>query len=182
MKLLLHVCCAPCSVMVVKTIRDAGVDVTAYWYNPNIHPFTEYEARREAFKAYSASIGLPVVWNDFYGLKPFVERAMKDLENRCAGCYEERLRKTAEAAKTGGYDAFSTTLLISPYQKHEQLIEVAERIAKEAGIPFYYVDFRPFFREGQRIARTLPIYMQKYCGCIFSEEERYRAKQAKRTP
>ncbi|HAQ55805.1 MAG TPA: hypothetical protein DCR44_00100 [Acholeplasmatales bacterium] len=182
MKLLLHVCCAPCSVMVVKTIRAADVDVTAYWYNPNIHPYTEYVARRDAFKSYSETIGLPVVWNDFYGLRPFVERAMADPANRCAGCYEERLRKTAEEAKQGGYDAFSTTLLISPYQKHERLIEVADRIAREVGVPFYYVDFRPFFREGQRIARTLPIYMQKYCGCIFSEEERYLARQAKKTP
>lgn len=174
MKLLLHVCCAPCSVMCVKTLREAGVDVTAYWYNPNIHPFTEYQARKESFATYSESIGMPVVWNDVYGLRPFVERALADLDNRCAGCYEERLRKTAEAAKEGGYDAFSTTLLISPYQKHETLREVALRIAAEVGIPFHYVDFRPFFREGQKIARTLPVYMQKYCGCIFSEEERYR--------
>lgn len=182
MKLLLHVCCAPCSIMAVKILRDAGIDVTAYWYNPNIHPVTEYEARRDSFVAYASSIGLPVVMNDFYGLRPFLERALSDLGNRCSGCYEERLRKTAEAAASGGFDVFSTTLLISPYQKHETLRDVAGRIAAEVGVPFHYVDFRPYFREGQRLARTLPVYMQKYCGCIFSEEERYRRKNPSGTP
>jgi hypothetical protein len=173
LKLLLHVCCAPCSVMCVQTLRGAGVDVTGFWYNPNIHPFTEYKARMDALASYAASIALPMVWVDEYGLRPFVARALADPANRCAGCYEERLRKTAVAAREGGYDAFSTTLLISPYQQHERLREVAGRIAAEVGIPFHYVDFRPLFRAGRQIARELPLYMQKYCGCIFSEEERY---------
>jgi len=182
MNVLLHICCAPCSVMCVKTLRDAGITITGYWYNPNIHPYTEYRARLDALKGYAETIDLPMIWNDVYGLRPFIVRAISDLDNRCDGCYEERLRQTAMAAKAGGYDAFSTTLLISPYQKHERLKSVAERIAAETGVPFHYVDFRSMFREGQRIARGLPLYMQKYCGCIFSEEERYRTPREPKTP
>jgi predicted adenine nucleotide alpha hydrolase (AANH) superfamily ATPase len=165
--------------MCVRTLRDAGHNVTGYWYNPNIHPYTEYKARMDSLSAYAGSIGLPMIWNDSYGLRPFVRRAVSDLDNRCSGCYEERLRTTAQTALEGGFDAFSTTLLISPYQKHDILRGVAERVSAEVGIPFLYVDFRPLFYEGRRIARSLPLYMQKYCGCIFSEEERYLSGKAK---
>jgi len=118
-----------------------------------------------------------LILNDEYGLRKFTKLVIDDLDNRCSKCYRERLETLAVAAKTLGYDAFSTTLLISPYQKHEQLIAVALEVAKTVGIPFHYVDFRPDFREGQRIARTFPLYMQKYCGCIYSEEERYLPKK-----
>ena len=179
MKLLLHICCAPCSVMAIQVLRSNDIDVTGYWYNPNIHPFTEYQNRLEALKGYAQSIDMPLIINDFYGLRMFTKMAMEDLENRCMGCYDMRLRETALYAKANGYDAFSTTLLISPYQKHETLKATGERIAKEIGISFHYTDFRPYFREGQKIARELPLYMQKYCGCIFSEEERYLSKTKK---
>jgi len=179
MKLLFHICCAPCSVMAIQVLRSKGIDVTGYWYNPNIHPYTEYQNRFNALKSYSESIQLPLIVNDVYGLRMFTKMALEDLDNRCLGCYDMRLRETAIAAKAGGYDAFSTTLLISPYQKHESLKATGELIAKEVGIPFHYEDFRPYFREGQTIARTLPLYMQKYCGCIFSEEERYLTKSKK---
>ena len=102
---------------------------------------------------------------------------MQDLENRCGNyCYPVRLAKTAKYAKEHGYDAFSTTLLVSPYQKHELICEIAEKIAKQYDIPFLYRDFRVGFREGQAKAREIGLYMQKYCGCIFSEEDRYRKK------
>ena len=82
-------------------------------------------------------------------------------------------------AKENEYDAFSTTLLVSPYQNHEALKELGEKLAEEYGIEFVYRDFRIGFREGQTKARELELYMQKYCGCVFSEEERYD-KQIKR--
>lgn len=176
MKILMHICCAPCSVMCITDLRTAGHDITGFWYNPNIHPFTEYELRKNALKEYATSISLPMIWRDEYGLRKFVALVSDHLDERCPSCYRERLRETAKVAKTEGFDAFTTTLLISPYQKHEVLREVADAIAFEIGIPFHYVDFRPAFREGQKIARTLPLYMQKYCGCIFSEEERYLRK------
>jgi predicted adenine nucleotide alpha hydrolase (AANH) superfamily ATPase len=173
MKVLLHICCAPCSVMCIRHLRADGLEVTGYWYNPNIHPMTEYTSRLDALKIYAESIGLPMIINDFYGLRKFTKLVVDNLDNRCEICYRERLETVALAAKTGGFDAFSTTLLISPFQKHEKLIAVAMEVAMNIGIKFHYVDFRPDFREGQRIARTFPLYMQKYCGCIFSEEERY---------
>lgn len=176
MKILMHICCGPCSVMCIADLRAAGHDVTGFWYNPNIHPFTEYTQRRDALDTYAKSISLPMIWRDEYGLRKFVDLVKDNLSDRCPVCYKERLMETAKVAKAEGFDAFTTTLLISPYQKHEALKQVAETVALEIGIPFHYVDFRPDFREGQRIARTLPLYMQKYCGCIFSEEERYVRK------
>jgi hypothetical protein len=159
--------------MCIRRLREQGHELTGYWYNPNIHPYTEYASRKEALKTYTESVGLPMLWNDQYGLRKFTEMVVSDLENRCGKCFRERLKETALAAKAAGFDAFTSTLFISPYQKHELLKATAEEVSREVGIPFHYVDFRPDFREGQRIAREFPLYMQKYCGCIFSEEERY---------
>lgn len=177
MNILLHICCAPCSVMTIEKMREEGHQLTGYWYNPNIHPYTEYLARLNALKEYSEVVQLPMIIRDEYGLQMFTKNVIQDLLNRCDFCYIERLRETARVAKQQGFDAFSTTLLISPYQKHDRLIEIGKTVAKEEGIPFYDYDLRPFFREGMQKARSLPLYMQKYCGCIFSEEERYLSKK-----
>ena len=98
------------------------------------------------------------------------------IENRCVKCYEFRLYEAARQAKEGGFDSFTSSLFISPYQKHELMREVAERAASEYGVEFLYRDFRPYFRAGQERARELGFYIQKYCGCVFSEEERYLKK------
>ena len=99
---------------------------------------------------------------------------MDDLENRCVKyCYRVRFEQTARYAKEHGYDTFSTTLLISPYQNHNALKKIGEEMAEKYGLNFLYRDFRPGFREGQAEARELGLYMQKYCGCVFSEEMRY---------
>lgn len=96
------------------------------------------------------------------------------LETRCQDyCYPVRLEQTAKYAKENGFDTISTTLLVSPYQKHDVIHSLGEKIAKEYGLEFLYRDFRVGFREGQAKARSLGLYMQKYCGCIFSEESRY---------
>ena len=84
-------------------------------------------------------------------------------------CYYSRLERTVKYAKENGYDAFTTTLLVSPYQKHELIIKIANELAKEYGVEFIYIDFREGFRIGQQMARDAGIYMQKYCGCIYSE-------------
>ena len=181
MKLLLHTCCAPCSVHCIKSLREEEIEPTVYWFNPNIHPFTEYKARRDTLKEYTKSIGFEAIFEEDYGLKEFCKNVINDLENRCSKyCYKVRLEQTAKFAKENGYDAFTTTLLISPYQKHEDLKDLGEEIAKEFGLKFLYRDFRIGFREGQTKARNLGMYMQKYCGCIFSEEDRYY-KQIKHT-
>ena len=174
MKTLLHICCAPCANMCIDTLRQDGQELTGYWYNPNIHPFTEYRARRNCLRDYAGTIALPLVERDDYGLRPFVRAVAEDIEGRCVKCYELRLFAAAEYAAQNGFDSFTSSLFISPYQQHELMREVAERAAANHGVTFLYRDFRPYFREGQQRARALGFYMQKYCGCVFSEEERYR--------
>ena len=174
MKLLLHTCCAPCSVYCIDTLRKEGIEPTVYWFNPNIHPYMEYRARRDCLKEYTKSIDVNAIFEENYGLDDFCKNVVNNLQTRCKEyCYPVRLEQTAKYAKENGYTHFSTTLLVSPYQNHEALIEVAERMAKKYDIEFLYRDFRVGFREGQAKARELGLYMQKYCGCIFSEESRY---------
>ena len=174
MKLLLHTCCAPCSVYCIDSLREEGIEPTVYWFNPNIHPYMEYKSRRDCLKDYTNLIKIEAIFEENYGLKEFCKNVICDLENRCKEyCYLVRLEQTAKYAKENGYDAFTTTLLVSPYQNHENLIEVANIMASKYGIEFLYRDFRVGFRQGQNKARELGLYMQKYCGCVFSEEERY---------
>ena len=157
--LLLHICCAPCSVHCVESLRDEGIEPAGFWYNPNIHPYQEYKARRDTLVDYAAAIGLDLTVREEYGLRGFVQAVAGDIEHRCAHCY--------------------TTLLVSPYQDHEGICRAAEALSARYGVGFLYRDFRPGFRQGQAKARELGLYMQKYCGCVFSEEDRY-AKQIQR--
>ena len=174
MKILLHACCGPCSVYCIDRLRELNIELDTYWYNPNIHPYTEYKQRRDNLLSYTESINIKTIVNEDYGLIEFTKNVIGDLENRCQNyCYRVRLEQTAKYAKENGYDAFSTTLLISPYQKHDFLKKIGEEVARKYEIPFFYEDFRIGFRQGQAKARELGLYMQKYCGCIFSEEERY---------
>ena len=174
MKLLMHTCCAPCSVYCIDTLRKEGIEPTIYWYNPNIHPYMEYKARRDTLKEYAESLNLNAIFEEDYGLDNFCKNVVGDLQNRCKNyCYPVRLRKTFEYAKENGYDAVTTTLLYSIYQNHDFIKEYMEKLSEEFGIEFLYRDFRVGFREGQNKARELGLYMQKYCGCIFSEEMRY---------
>ncbi len=179
MNTLLHVCCAPCSIMSVEKLREKGVEPTAFWYNINIHPFTEYRARREAMKSYAAAIGLPLIVEDDYGLRQFVKNVADDIDGRCRFCYTSRLERTAQEAASRGFDSFCTTLLYSPYQNRDMMLEIGFAMGEKYGVRFLPEDFRPFFREGQDRARALELYMQKYCGCVFSEEDRYRKKKKK---
>ena len=122
MKLLLHTCCAPCSVYCIDELRSENIEPTVYWFNPNIHPYMEYKARRDCLKEYTKSIGIKAIFEEDYGLKEFCKNVIDDLENRCVNyCYRVRLEQTAKFAKENGYDSFSTTLLVSPYQNHEAL-------------------------------------------------------------
>lgn len=173
-KLLLHTCCAPCSTYVIARLRQEGYeDITSYWYNINIHPYTEYKQRLETLKEYTKSIGIPLIVEDNYGIREFTKAVVEDIDNRCSFCYRSRLEKTVQYAKEHGYDAFTTTLLVSPYQKHDLIIQIAKELAEKYDIEFIYFDFREGFRLGQQMAREAGLYMQKYCGCIYSEESRY---------
>ena len=178
-KLLLHTCCAPCSIHCVDSLRAEGIEPAAFWYNPNIHPYQEYRSRRDALADYAASISQALILHGEYGPRPFVRAVAENMEGRCGFCYACRLEETARYAAEHGFAAFSTTLLVSPYQNHDAIAGAAERLAAQYGVAFLYRDFRPGFRQGQAKARELGLYMQKYCGCVFSEEERY-AKQIAR--
>ena len=178
-RLLLHICCAPCSVYCVDSLRAEGIEPAGFWFNPNIHPYQEYRARRDALVDYAASIGLALTVRDDYGLRDFVRAVAGDLDRRCGHCYTCRLEETARYAAANGFASFSTTLLVSPYQDHEGICRTAQMLADRCGVAFLYRDFREGFRQGQAKARELGLYMQKYCGCVFSEEDRY-AKQIQR--
>lgn len=172
MKLLLHTCCAPCSIYCIKSLREEGIEPTLYWYNPNIHPYAEYKARRDCLKEYAKLVGVELIIEDAYGLDEFVCNVADKLTTRCEDyCYPKRLRKAMEHAKQNGFDTISTTLLYSIYQKHEYIEELMYGLANEIGLDFLYRDFREGWQEGQDTARAIGLYMQKYCGCVFSEEE-----------
>ena len=175
MKLLMHVCCAPCSVYCVDSLRNEEIEPTLYWYNPNIHPYTEYKSRLDCLKEYSKKIKINTIIDDEYGLDEFCKNVINDLEGRCIKyCYPVRLKKTFQYAKENGYDTVTTTLLYSIYQKHDYIKYLCEKYSKEFGIDFLYRDFRVGFWQGHEKAKNeLNLYMQKYCGCIFSEESRY---------
>ncbi len=173
MNTLLHICCAPCANQCIEVLRGDGYDVTGFWYNPNIHPYTEYRARRNCLRQYAQDIDLKLIEKDEYALRPFIRAVARDIENRCKTCYALRLYETAAQAKALGFDSFTASLFISPYQNHDLMRQVAEQAAAEYGVAFLYRDFRPYFRDGQTFAREHGFYMQKYCGCVFSEEERY---------
>ena len=176
MNTLLHICCAPCANQCVEVLKSENIEVTGFWYNPNIHPFTEYRARRNCVRQYAEDIGMKLIEKNDYALRPFVREVAADIGNRCVKCYEMRLFAAAQAAKENGFDSFTSSLFISPYQNHELMKEVALRAAEEYGVEFLYRDFREVFKAGQAYAREHEFYMQKYCGCGFSEEERYLKK------
>ena len=176
---LMHTCCAPCSLSCIDPLRAEGIEPVAFWYNPNIHPWKEYEARRDCLLTYAPTIGMQVIVDEDYGLREFCRAVADDIDHRCGKCYGLRLEQTARYAALHGFDSFSSTLFVSPYQNHELLKAVGETMAKKYGVEFLYRDFRPNFRAGNQRARELGFYMQKYCGCVFSEEELY-AKQIAR--
>jgi len=170
----MHTCCAPCSVYCIKSLREEGIEPTLYWYNPNIHPYTEYKARKDTLVEYSNMINVKLIINEDYGLDKFCENVSYDIQNRCLKyCYITRLEETVKYAKENGFDSFTSTLFVSPYQKHEELKKICESLSKKYEIDFLYRDFRVGYKVGREEARELGLYMQKYCGCIYSEEDRY---------
>lgn len=178
-RVLLHTCCAPCLTMVHNHLRAEGWDVTSLFYNPNIHPFHEYEKRLASLAIYASLASLPLLADDSYDIENFFPEVDNNLDNRCELCYRLRLNRTAEVAKTKGFKAFSTTLLISPYQKHEVIKSVGESVARANGLEFFYVDWRPLYFQGREVARQMGLYRQRYCGCLFSEKERFFKKGPK---
>ena len=174
-RILLHICCAPCATYPVQRLREEGFEVAGFWYNPNIHPWTEHERRRESLVAYAQAVGLPMIWHERYEMPLFL-RAVAGHEKfgeRCRICYRMRLERAAQVAAEGGFDAFTTTLLISPYQDQALIREIGEEAAAQRGVEFYFENFRRGWSERGRLTKEYDLYRQQYCGCIYSEWERY---------
>jgi len=157
----------------VEYLREKGLEVWSYFYNPNIHPYTEFVRRRETLEAYARDAGFKVIVDNEYDMEEFLRGVAYREEQRCRFCYAVRLRKAAHLAKDEGYNCFTTTLLVSPYQKHDLIRQAGEAAAEEYGVPFYYIDFRPGYRRAAAFSREMGMYRQPYCGCIYSEKERY---------
>jgi len=168
MKLLLHICCAPCLIYPLERLREEKFEVTGFFYNPNIHPFAEYQNRRQAVENFIKANNIEVIYPQYNPAEFFQAVNLKETNGRCSICWSLRLKVTAKAAKEKGFTYFSTTLLVSPYQDQGLLKEIGSSIAKAEGVDFYYQDFRPGFRKAHDIARSQNIYCQKYCGCIYS--------------
>jgi predicted adenine nucleotide alpha hydrolase (AANH) superfamily ATPase len=173
MKLLMHICCGPCTIYPLKELRTQGHDITGLFYNPNIHPYQEYERRRKTLQDYVQKVFLSVVWLDEYPMEEFLQHVSSRPAQRCVYCLTDRLKYTAERAKNESYDAFTSTLLYSRFQKHDLIREIGERMAREVGVEFYYQDFRRGWNEGVAISKEMNMYRQAYCGCVYSEKERY---------
>lgn len=178
MNVLLHVCCANCAIHPLRLLREDRHTVTGYFYNHNIHPYQEYRRRLDTAREYTAAVDLPLIVNDDYALETFLARVAQDPGGRCNYCYQSRLQLTARHAAEHGYEAFTTTLLYSRYQNHELIRRSGQELAKEYGIDFLYADFRSGWQEGIRESKTMGLYRQQYCGCIYSEKERYHPRSS----
>jgi predicted adenine nucleotide alpha hydrolase (AANH) superfamily ATPase len=250
LRILVHVCCAPCFTSVHKTLIDGGHDVVGFFYNPNIHPYQEFQKRLQCLERYTALEPVEVIYDKEYNLDKYLVGSLKakydpppellinknttnpkkpktqngfkeeikmkeslqiqlipkdsktnsetkleiepepgeqdtvtieitaqtsdsDFHPRCGYCIRLRLNRTASVASEKGFDAFTTTLLESKYQPHEYIKFIGESLADKYGIKFYYKDFRAGWKESVRISKELDLYRQPYCGCIFSEYERF---------
>jgi len=195
MKILFHICCSNCTLYPVKILRAEGHDFTGFWYNPNIQPYDEYQSRLTSLKTLSDKWHIDIFYDEQYRPDEFFDMFRPDgpgglnslnssnrippPPERCGYCYMLRLEKAAAKAHAEGFEAFSTTLLISPYQDFEQINVTGKKLADKYNLHFYMKDFRPYFREAMSFAKELGLYRQKYCGCLFSKQERENAVRAK---
>jgi predicted adenine nucleotide alpha hydrolase (AANH) superfamily ATPase len=174
MKILLHMCCGPCASAIIDFLQNEGHEVYGYFYNPNIHPLVEYRKRKESAYKIAKIKEVKMIGDPQYGLKEYLREVVFRENKRCYLCYNMRISETARLARKGKFDAFTTSLLISPYQNHEQIIELAKISADRENVKFYYHDFRELFKRSLELSNEHDLYRQQYCGCIYSEEERYR--------
>jgi predicted adenine nucleotide alpha hydrolase (AANH) superfamily ATPase len=154
-------------------MREEGLEVMGFFYRHNIHPYTECLRRQEALEAYAEQINLKVIYQEGYDLEGFIQNVAFRESERCNYCYHDRLRSTALLAKRGKFDYFSSTLLYSKHQQHELIRSMGESIGKSAGVAFLYRDYREGWKEGIECSKQMGLYRQHYCGCIYSEKERY---------
>ncbi len=180
MKILVHSCCAPCSVYPLKRLKGHFNDIEFLFYNPNIHPYTEYKLRLDALKQFTKDESLILHIPEEYDLNPFFRAVVFNVTARCHYCYDLRLSSCAKFAQENGFEAFTTTLLYSTYQNHEHIIKLAEKYADQYNLQFYYEDFRQGWQHGIDESIERNMYRQKYCGCLYSEQERFDNRWKKR--
>jgi predicted adenine nucleotide alpha hydrolase (AANH) superfamily ATPase len=173
-RVLVHICCAHCAAYTVEHWKTQGHEVAGFWYNPNIHPFTEHRHRLESTQKLAQEIGLPLIIVDGYDMPEFFRRVTGHEDDRCRFCFELRLAKTAALAREQDFDVFTSTLLISPHQQHDLIREIGEKTAAESGVAFLYADLRKRYSDSRHITKPMDLYRQQYCGCLYSEWERYR--------
>ncbi|CAK8719932.1 Epoxyqueuosine reductase QueH [Candidatus Electronema halotolerans] len=182
MKILLHVCCGPCTVYPLAFLRQQGHEVTGWFHNPNIHPYREFRRRIAALEDFARQTDFQVEIDRSYGLRDFLRRVVfhEERSSRCGLCYDLRLLPTAERAAAQGFDAFTSTLLYSKYQNHSLLHSKGHALAAQFGCRFFYHDFREGWQQGIDEAIAMNLYRQPYCGCIYSEQDRYDKKLRRR--
>ena len=172
MRMLLHVCCAPCLTVVLEGYRQLGYSVTGLFYNPNIHPWKERARRLDSLREYAEGAEMPLLVDEGYPLEDNL-RMLLNAENRCATCFADRLGETARRAAELSFDVFATTLSVSPYQRPDLIERAGAEAVGEHGVPFSFRDYRPAFRRSVGLSRGLGLYRQPYCGCVLSERDRY---------
>jgi predicted adenine nucleotide alpha hydrolase (AANH) superfamily ATPase len=179
-RILAHLCCGPCSIVPVLRLKAEGHEVAGFFLNPNIHPLKEYLRRREAVLAAAARLDIPVLFPDpEYDPVSFFHAVHGRESDRCPACYELRLKPAARLARERGFEAFTSSLLYSKYQNHAVIRAAGERAASEAGVEFAYRDFRDGWQEGIDRSKEWALYRQPYCGCLYSEGERYAKELAR---
>lgn len=179
MNILLHQCCGPCSIYPLRILQEEGHSIRGFFYNPNIHPVQEFYKRLESTVALNETQGIGTIINEEYGLTEFVRNAVYRENNRCTYCYACRIEKTAQIAKSGKFDGFTTSLLYSKFQNHDLIKVLCLSAAEKYGLELFYADFREGWKEGIDVSKEMGLYRQQYCGCIYSEEDRYRKQLSK---
>ncbi len=173
MKLLLHTCCGPCTIYPLQVLREMDIQVMGFFYRHNIHPYTECLKREDTLRQYADDQGIKMIWQPDYQLENFLQSVVFREKDRCRYCYHARLYAAAKVARKGKFDAFSSTLLYSRFQNHSLIKEIGAAVAKETGVTFFYYDFRQGWKQGIEASKALGMYRQSYCGCIYSEKDRY---------
>ena len=179
-RILLHICCGPCTIYPLEVLRGEDFTVHGFFYNPHIQPYQEFEKRLKTLQLYAQNENLPLIVRPDYDPQTFFRQVAFRETNRCLYCYSLRLNAAASLAKRSRFDAFTTTLLYSKRQQHQLIVSIAEEASRKHGVPFFYGDFRSGWRDGQQRAKALGMYRQQYCGCVYSEMERFCAKASGR--
>ncbi|MGL4722852.1 MAG: epoxyqueuosine reductase QueH [Desulfovibrionaceae bacterium] len=179
-KLLLHVCCGPCTIVVIDMLREMNFELTGIFFNPNIHPLKEYLKRRESMNMLAEQANLPMIWvDDQYDLTKWLAMVADNPQygERCKSCYHQRLFHVMQQAEKLEIPYFSSSLLYSKMQLHELIASTGKDISSHASsTQFFYHDFRLRWQEGIDKAKEDDLYRQNYCGCIYSESERFQKK------